>query len=136
MAKGTLKGVTKVQIRRFRTLLEAKAEEIRTSLGSSKAAKALNRGADPPDLEDLPVQSHEEWIFLNRNNIDVMLLREIEEALSRMDSGDYGTCHECDEPISLKRLNAVPWAHYCVPCQEELSSDSEEPWRPARSYTN
>jgi DnaK suppressor protein len=135
MAKGTAKGVTKAQIKRFRTLLETKAEEIRVSLGSSKAQKALDRGQDPPDLEDLPVQSHEEWIFLNRNNIDVSLLREIEEALVRMDEGTYGTCAECDEPISMKRLQAVPWAHYCVPCQEELSSDAEEPQRPARSYS-
>jgi len=134
MAKGITKGVTKVQIKKFRALLEVKAEEIRTSLGSSKAAKALDRGDDPPDLEDLPVQSHEEWIFLNRNNIDVMLLREIEAALERMDNDEYGTCAECDEPISMKRLHAVPWAHYCVPCQEELSEDSE-PFQSARSYS-
>jgi DnaK suppressor protein len=134
MAKGIAKGVTKAQIKKFRALLEAKAEEIRTSLGSSKAAKALDRGDDPPDLEDLPVQSHEEWIFLNRNNIDVMLLREIEAALTRIEHDEYGTCPECDEPISMKRLHAVPWAHYCVPCQEELSEDSEEPLGSARSY--
>ena len=135
MAKGIAKGVTKAQIKKFRVLLEAKAEEIRASLGSSKAAKALDRGEDPPDLEDLPVQSHEEWIFLNRNNIDVMLLREIEAALERMNHDEYGTCPECDEPISMKRLQAVPWAHYCVPCQEELSEDSEEPYQSARSYS-
>jgi len=135
MAKGIAKGVTKVQIKKFRALLEAKAEEIRASLGSSKAAKALDRGDDPPDLEDLPVQSHEEWIFLNRNNIDVMLLREIEAALVRMDNDEYGTCPECDEAISMKRLQAVPWAHYCVTCQEQLSEDSEESFGSARSYS-
>jgi DnaK suppressor protein len=135
MAKAIAKGVTKAQIKKFRALLEIKAEEIRASLGSSKAAKALDRGDDPPDLEDLPVQSHEEWIFVNRNNIDVMLLREIEAALVRMDDDEYGTCPECDEAISMKRLQAVPWAHYCVTCQERLSEDSEEPLGSARSYS-
>ena len=135
MAKGIAKGVTKAQIKKFRALLEVKAEEIRASLGSSKAAKALDRGDDPPDLEDLPVQSHEEWIFLNRNNIDVTLLREIEAALIRMDNDEYGTCPECDEAISMKRLQAVPWAHYCVTCQEQLSEDSEEPLGSTRSYS-
>ena len=48
MTKGTTNGVTKAQIKQFRTVLEAKAEEIQTSLGSSKAAKALDRGEDPP----------------------------------------------------------------------------------------
>jgi len=81
------------------------------------------------------VQSHEEWIFLNRNNIDVMLLREIEAALVRMDNDEYGTCPECDEAISMKRLQAVPWAHYCVTCQERLSEDSEESFGSARSYS-
>ncbi|HUG82173.1 MAG TPA: TraR/DksA C4-type zinc finger protein [Bryobacterales bacterium] len=135
MAKAIAKVVTKAQIKKFRALLEIKAEEIRASLGSSKAAKALDRGDDPPDLEDLPVQSHEEWIFLNRNNIDVTLLREIEAALIRMDNDEYGTCPECDEAISMKRLQAVPWAHYCVTCQEQLSEDSEEPFGSTRSYS-
>ena len=71
-----------------------------TSLGSLKAAKALDRGEEVPDLDDLPVQSHEEWIFLNRNNIDVMFLREIDEALERIEDASYSTCMECDEPIS------------------------------------
>jgi DnaK suppressor protein len=135
MTKGTVKGVTKAQIRRFRTLLEAKAEELRTSLGSLKAAKALDRGEDLADLDDLPVQSHEEWIFLNRNNIDVMLLREIEGALVRIEEKDYGTCPECDEAISIKRLQAVPWAHYCVTCQEELAEEPDRPRREERSFS-
>jgi len=136
MAKGTAKGVTKTQIRRFHTVLEAKADELRTSLGSLKAAKALDRGEEVPDLDDLPVQSHEEWIFLNRNNIDVMLLREIEEALVHIEENDYGTCHECDESISIKRLQAVPWAHYCVTCQEELAEEPERPRSEERSYSH
>lgn len=135
MTKGTTNGVTKAQIKQFRTVLEAKAEEIQTSLGSSKAAKALDRGEDPPALEDLPVQSHEEWIFLNRNNIDVMLFREIEEALVRVDDGGYGICPECNDPISIKRLQAVPWALYCVTCQEELSEEPQQRRRRMRSYS-
>lgn len=124
MAKGTVKGVTKANLKRYKTALETKAAEIRESLRSAKASKALSRGDEPLDEEDLPGQSHEEWIFLNRNHLDVMLLREIEEALNRMEDGEYGVCMECDEPISIKRLQAVPWARYCVRCQEELSGNS------------
>ena len=113
--------------------MEAKASEIRTSLQSSSAAKALARGDEPLDLEDLPTQSHEEWIFLNRNNIDAMLLREIGEALGRVEDESYGICMGCDDPISLKRLDAVAWARYCVPCQEKISEHSEEePRKPFR----
>ena len=125
MARTASKTLTKTQIRRFRQLLEAKGAEIRSNLQSSSAAKTLARGGEPLNLEELPGQSHEEWIFLNRNNIDVMLLREIDDAIERIEHGAYGTCMECEEPISLKRLQAVSWACYCVRCQEALSVEPE-----------
>jgi DnaK suppressor protein len=120
------KGLTKAQLKRFRQMLVDKAEEIRANLRSAAASKALGRGEEPLDEEELPSQSHEEWIFLNRNNIDVMLLREIDEALARMNDRSYGTCQECGEPISMKRLDALPWALYCVSCQEALSNPETE----------
>ena len=135
MAKQAVKVLTKTRVRRFKVILEEKAQETRNNLGSLKAANMLARGQDPVALEDLPVQSHEEWIFLNRNNIDVMLLREIEDALTRIDGGGYGTCSECDEPISSMRLRALPWARYCVPCQEELSDDPEEKSKQSHLYS-
>ena len=110
MTRIASKGLTKTQINRFKKMLETKALEIRANLQSSSAAKALARGDEPLDLEELPGQSHEEWIFLNRNNIEVMLLREIDEAIDRIEDEDYGTCLECEIPISLKRLEAVSWA--------------------------
>ena len=83
-------------------------------------------GEQTQNLEDLPVQAHEEWIFLNRNSIDVSLLREVEEALERIEEGAYGDCMDCDEPISTKRLEAIPWARYCISCQEELAAIEAE----------
>ena len=135
MTKGAKKGLNKAQIRRFKNMLEAKAEEIRQNLQSAKAAKALARGEEPVGIEELPGQSHEEWIFLNRNNIDAMLLREIHEALGRIEESAFGVCLECDENMSLKRLQAIPWARYCVECQEELAGYPEEPTRQKRSYS-
>lgn len=49
------------------------------------------------------------------------LLREISDALHRIENDTYGICLECEEPISTKRLDAVPWARYCVTCQEEIA---------------
>jgi len=45
-------------------------------------------------------------------------LTQIRAALKRIDDGEYGTCLDCEEPISAKRLAAVPWAAYCLRCQE------------------
>ncbi len=43
-------------------------------------------------------------------------LRAIDHALTKMDEGRYGQCEACRRPISVKRLQVVPWARYCVPC--------------------
>ncbi len=44
--------------------------------------------------------------------------REIQQALQRIDQPDYGLCVDCEEEISARRLQAVPWAQRCVKCQE------------------
>jgi DnaK suppressor protein len=106
----------------YRKILEKKAEEVRRSMSAQKAAQVVARLDIPSDEGDLSQQHHEEWIFLNRNTIDMKLLREISGALHRLDHDYYGVCMECDEPISAKRLDAVPWAKYCVSCQERIAA--------------
>jgi DnaK suppressor protein len=106
----------------YRRILEAKAEEVRRSMSAQKAAQLVSRLDVPSDEGDLSQQHHEEWIFLNRNTIDMRHLREINDALHRMDTEQYGICLECEEPISAKRLDAVPWAKYCVTCQESIAA--------------
>ena len=106
----------------YRKILDKKAEEVRRSMSAQKAAQVVARLDIPSDEGDLSQQHHEEWIFLNRNTIDMKLLREISDALHRMDIGHYGVCPECEEPISAKRLDAVPWARYCVTCQEKIAA--------------
>ena len=125
MASAALKEMTKTELECCRRTLLEKAEEIRIAMQTSRAGRALF-GEPTSNMEDLPVQSHEEWIFLNRNSIDTMLLREINDSLARIDEGSYGICSECDEPISKKRLEAIPWARYCISCQEELAAQQEE----------
>ena len=112
----------KPNIARYRKVLEAKAEEVRRSMSAQKAAQVVARLDVPSDEGDLSQQHHEEWIFLNRNTIDMKLLREVSDALLRIDHDHYAICLECDEPISAKRLEAVPWARYCVTCQERIAA--------------
>lgn len=106
----------------YKRVLEKKAEEVRRSMSAQKAAQVVSRLDVPSDEGDLSQQHHEEWIFLNRNTIDMKLLREISDALRRNENGNFGICLECEEPISARRLEALPWARYCVTCQESITA--------------
>jgi DnaK suppressor protein len=120
--KTITKNGSKPKLATYRRMLENKAEEVRRSMSAQKAAQVVSRLDCPSDEGDLSQQHHEEWIFLNRNTIDMRLLREISDALDRIDHGTYGICLQCEEPISPKRLDAVPWARYCVTCQEQIAA--------------
>ena len=45
--------------------------------------------------------------------------RDVRQAIRRIDDGLYGVCLRCESDISLKRLSAVPWAAYCLKCQDQ-----------------
>ena len=75
--------------------------------------------------EDQAQLTHDEFVSLRLNSIDYVQLRLVDEAIDRLDSGDYGICLSCEEPIPAKRLRALPWARYCVPCQEMAGVASE-----------
>jgi len=83
--------------------------------------------------EDQGTIAHEEFVSMRLNRLEYAQLRLIDEALDRIGSGDYGVCLACDEGIPDKRLNALPWAKYCVRCQErtviEETTIEERPLR-------
>ena len=119
MAKTLTKNKQMVQ---YREALREKAQELRRNISSLAASEIVAHREEPNDVVDLAGQSHEEWLFLNRNALNIALLRQVGEALERIDEGTYSVCAECDQPISLKRLAAVPWAKYCIGCQEKHGS--------------
>jgi DnaK suppressor protein len=45
-------------------------------------------------------------------------LHDVERALSKMDAGVFGICERCGEPISIERLEALPWAVLCIDCKQ------------------
>jgi DnaK suppressor protein len=82
--------------------------------------------------EDQAQLSHDEFVSLRLNSLDYGQLRLVEEALDRVQSGDFGVCLACDRPIPPKRLQALPWARYCVPCQETIGMTQPDEAREAR----
>lgn len=68
--------------------------------------------------EDQAQYSHDEFLQLTLNSLDYEKLRLVDAALGRLEEGEYGVCLACEEKIPARRLQAIPWARYCVGCQE------------------
>jgi DnaK suppressor protein len=108
-------------------MLLEKRVEVLSGLGTKFDTLArMGRVAEDDQAQFLSDES----VSLHLNTLDYAQLRLIEEALDRLDSGDYGICLSCDEPIPPKRLQAISWARYCVRCQE---TGSERGWSDARA---
>ena len=113
-----------------RKMLLEKRAEVLSGLGTKFDTLArMGRVAEDDQAQFL----NEESVSLHLNTLDYAQLRLIEEALDRLDSGDYGICLSCEEPIPPKRLHAVSWARYCVRCQEALGAGAEREWNEAQS---
>ncbi len=70
------------------------------------------------DPADMAANAYTKELLISMSANDRRLLDLIDEALQRVESGDYGECVNCGEPVQEKRLDAVPWARYCLRCQD------------------
>ena len=101
----------------LKALLERKAE-ILISLGINVRELAdpeQRLGADPDKI------AHDEFVRLRVNRVLQGQLRQIEDALERLKSREYGICAGCGSAIPSRRLLAIPWARLCVDCQEQTT---------------
>ena len=106
----------------YRRMLLQKREDVTSGLGAKFDTMArLGRVAE----DDQAQISHDEFVSLRLNSLDYAQLRLIEEALDRLESGDFGVCLACEEDIPPKRLRAVPWARYCVKCQDTIGREMD-----------
>ncbi len=106
------------RIEHHRAALIRKKGEVLGLLGIKfDTLAALGRVAE----DDQAQISHDEFISLHVNSIGYEMLRDVNEALLRIEHGEYGLCERCEEPIPEKRLRAVPWARFCVGCQDAVS---------------
>jgi DnaK suppressor protein len=69
------------------------------------------------DVGDMAVESYTKEFMFGKSSGDRATLQMINEALERIEDHSYGVCIHCGEAIHPKRLDAVPWAQYCLRCQ-------------------
>jgi DnaK suppressor protein len=76
--------------------------------------------SETPDPVDLAVRNYSKNVMLAVSENESRQLALIDEALLRIDDEEYGPCQNCQNAINPKRLAAIPWARYCLNCQELL----------------
>lgn len=76
--------------------------------------------SETPDPVDLAVRNYSKNVMLAVSENESRQLTEVDEALLRIEDEEYGACLNCEKPINPKRLQAIPWARFCLDCQELL----------------
>lgn len=104
---------------RFRKLLtEEKQRILNNSKNALKNELALSPD-DLPDETDLAASEINQNLVFKLRDRERQLLSKIDEALSRIDDGTFGSCAECEEPIEPRRLEARPVSTLCIACKEK-----------------
>src|SRR5271154_576947 len=114
--------MTKTELNKFKEVLETKQAELAQVL-RNRDGIAIEKSADA--LDEVQHASERELAIRNLDR-ESNLLRSVRLALRRIKEGTFGTCLHCEEDISPKRIAAVPWAAFCIACQEQADRNKED----------
>jgi len=107
------------EMEKYRVALLAKQRELTDAYATVKGESREAPGGDgTEDYIDYAVNSYAKEFLLSLTELDRKQLILVEDALRRIDRGEYGRCMQCGDPINPKRLEVQPWARHCVRCQE------------------
>ena len=99
-----------------KAVLKAKEAELSNAL-RHRDGITIEKTADT--LDEVILAGERELAIRNLDR-DAQLLRSVRFAIARIDDGSSGICLHCEEAISPRRLNALPWASYCLACQDAI----------------
>ncbi len=124
-AKTPATKLTKSELEGFRKLLLAKRREILGDVGSMESEAFSNQdthSSSPMHMADVGTDNFEQEFTLGLIESERELLKEIQEALGRIEDGTFGKCVATGKPIGKARLEAKPWAKYCIEYARMLES--------------
>jgi DnaK suppressor protein len=111
--------MTKTELNTFRMKLEQKQAEL---ANGNRNREALAIETSPDELDRIQHASARDDAMNNLERTSDRL-REVRTALRRINAGTFGICADCEESIHLRRLAAVPWAPYCIVCQNGVDRE-------------
>lgn len=106
----------------YRELLLAKRAELISDF--SDGAPSLTELGRVAEDDQAPIL-HDQFISLQVKRLDYQTLKQVDAALDRLATGDFGVCSACGEAITPKRLAAIPWASCCIVCQERIGAEHQ-----------
>ena len=111
------------KVQKFRQRLTEENQKLIRSINRNRLAEEEITLENTEDEGDLATISHNKELLYYLHESDFQRLKSIQEALKRMDRGEFGECIRCGEEINEKRLAAVPWATMCITCQEQTERE-------------
>lgn len=106
----------------YREALLRKRAELLAEGTTRPLQTSMENNTRQGDLADQATGNNEVHIALKLRQTDAKILVAIEEALARIEKGNYGLCRDCGEMISDARLKAIPWTRVCITCKEKQSA--------------
>lgn len=113
--------LTPQQVDHFRELLSQRRSRISVDLTlmQDEALKVTGKDSSSDSVADTGSDNYEQDFTLGLIESEEALAREIDQALVRLNNGEFGVCESCETPIPLARLEIVPFARCCVVCQQK-----------------
>jgi DnaK suppressor protein len=114
----------KTQLKRFRAILEEKRDAVIRRARIRRARETMDQdmtldASELPDEMDLASSEYMQSFTFRLRGRERVFLQKIEKALKKLDEGVFGVCDDCEEPISIKRLEARPETELCIRCKED-----------------
>jgi len=110
--------MTKKEMEKYRRLLDDKKASLSAELAKTRSAEEETTEESTQDIADKAVSSYTREFLYSLTDGERSTLLQIDDALARVEEGVFGLCLNCGMLMTEKRLNAVPWAPYCLDCQE------------------
>jgi DnaK suppressor protein len=112
----------KPSLKRFQQVLSGRRDEQLKRLNAANRDKGEAGFSEAKDEADRATASSNAELSIVQRAQAEKSLEMINAALARIEAGTYGECLNCGQEIGLKRLEAIPWARYCITCQELLDT--------------
>lgn len=110
--------MTPEELEEYKKKLLKKRDEILSRLEKYLTDTLPDKEEGQEDLADKASHAYHKEYLSYLTNSEQFILELIVEALERIENGSYGYCVSCFGQIQKKRLDAVPWARHCLPCQD------------------